>query len=187
MPLEKQQSALLLKGWITMRTVIKWIDRISDLSGAIAGILLVTSFFLVMSEIVARGMFSTTLYITEEYSGYLVVAITFFALSYTLKHKGHIRMTFLQTVLKNKPNLQVNLERYTLLVGMVTMAVITYTSFNYFLDSYQSGLRSMQISRTYLAIPHSFIPLGSGIMALQFFGEILRTFLPEAKEIRSTQ
>ena len=175
-------AALLLKGWIPMRTVIKWIDRISDLAGVIAGILLVASFLLVMSEIVARGMFNTTLYITEEYSGYLMVAITFFALAYTLKHKGHIRMTFLQTVVEKKPALKVNLERYALVVGLVTMAAITYTSFNFFLDSYQSGVRSMQISRTYLAIPHSFIPLGSGIMVLQFFGEILRTFLPEAKE-----
>ena len=159
-----------------MKTVIKWIDRISELSGILAGILLVASFLLVMSEIVARGIFSTTLYITEEYSGYLMVAITFFALSYTLKYKGHIRMTFLQTVLEKKPVLKLNLERYALVVGMVTMALITYTSFNFFMDSFQSGIRSMQISRTPLAIPHAFIPIGSGLMVLQFFGEILRTF-----------
>lgn len=130
---------------------------------------------LIGSEIILRSLFSKTLYITEEYSGYLMAMLTFCALGFTLRERGHIRMTFLQKVVKGKP--RVLLDMVCCLIGFGFCLVFTYYTAVLFLDSAASGSRSMQISQTYLAIPQAFLPFGALIFTLQFLGEFLKNIL----------
>jgi TRAP-type C4-dicarboxylate transport system permease small subunit len=156
-----------------MEKVLRWSDRIASLGGALSGAGICLGVLLVTAEIVMRTFFSRTLYITEEYTGYLMTGLTFLALGYTLREKGHIRMTFLHTTLHGKKRLL--LEAICLLTGLVFTLLMTWTTALFFWDSVVYGSRSMQISETYLAIPQFFLPLGSGIFALQFGAELLRT------------
>ncbi|MFZ5944183.1 MAG: TRAP transporter small permease subunit [Bacillota bacterium] len=158
-----------------MEKFIKISDRISQGTGIIAGFMMILALVMVLVEIVLRTFFSKTLYITEEYTAYLMVGITFIGLAYTLKEKGHIRMSFLQTVLRDKARMY--LEIYALIVGLIFFTLITYTTTNFFWDSVVSQSRSMSITSTYLAIPQFFMPLGSLIMTLQFIAEIMRTIV----------
>ncbi|MDW7684465.1 MAG: TRAP transporter small permease, partial [Bacillota bacterium] len=130
-----------------MEKFINIVDRINQSTGIITGFMMILATVMVISEIITRTVFSKTLYITEEYTGYLMVGITFVGLAYTLKEKGHIRMTFLQTVLKGKARLY--LEVYALTIGLIFFIIITYTTAGFFWDSVLSQTRSMQISSTY--------------------------------------
>lgn len=130
---------------------------------------------LTLTEIILRTFFSKTTYISEEYTGYLMVAITFLALSYTLKEKGHIRMTLLHSVVKGKA--RVFLDIYAFIVGFAICAVITYTTSQFFWGSVVSQTRSMHVSGTYLAVPQFFMPLGFFMMSVQFLAEITRSIL----------
>ena len=136
---------------------------------------MLVSTLLVLAEILVRSAFSKTLYITEEYSGYLVAAMTFLALAYTLKDKGHIRMTFLHTMAKGRAKVFVDIFAYS--IGFVFCALLTYTAADLFWDSVVTQSRSMQISQTYLAIPQFFMPFGTLVMALQFAAEAARSML----------
>ncbi|MFZ7102137.1 MAG: TRAP transporter small permease subunit [Peptococcaceae bacterium] len=156
-----------------MERFIRFCEKISQGAGFIAGMMMIGGLALVLGEIVLRGIFDKTLYITEEYTGYLMVAITFLGLAVTLKEKGHIRMVFLQKLLKGKSRLI--LDMYAFLVGTLTFAVVTYTTSRFFWDSVISQSRSMQISETYLAIPQFFMPLGSLLITLQFLAELLKS------------
>ncbi len=156
-----------------MEKVLRWSDRIASLGGALSGIGICLGVLLVTAEIVMRTFFSKTLYITEEYTGYLMTGLTFLALGYTLKEKGHIRMTFLHTALHGKKRLV--LDMCCFFAGLVFTLLMTWTTALFFWDSVVFGSRSMQISETYLAVPQFFLPLGSGVFALQFGAEFLRT------------
>lgn len=158
-----------------MEKFIRICDRLSEYTGWVAGVMLLGGLALVILEILARTLFSATLYITEEYSGYLMAAITFLALAYTLKDKGHIRMTFLHSVVKGKG--RVALDMYAFAAGMVVSAVITFTTARFFWDSVVSQTRSMQISETYLAIPQFFMPLGALVLTIQFAAELGRSLV----------
>jgi TRAP-type C4-dicarboxylate transport system permease small subunit len=157
-----------------MEAIIKLIDRISNAFGRISGVLMLLAVILVIGEVVARGIFDGTLYITEEYTAYLMVAVTFLGFAYTLKEKGHIRMGFLHKFVK-KEKKRLILDLYSFLVGFIVFALITYSTFNFFWDSVLTGTRSMQLSRTYLAIPQFALPLGSFLITLQFASELLKT------------
>jgi TRAP-type C4-dicarboxylate transport system permease small subunit len=158
-----------------MKSVIRWIDRISGLGGALAGVMLCIGLVLIAAEIVVRSAFDSTLFITEEYAGYLMCGLTFCALGYTLRDKGHIRMTFLLKVVRGRP--QIYLELVCFAVGLLFCAALTWFTWLFFWDSVVSRSQSMQISETYLAIPQFFMPLGALVMTLQFFGEILRALV----------
>ena len=156
-----------------MKKLIHRIDGLSDLAGAVSAVMLCASLLMVILEVTLRSFFSKTIYITDEYTGYLMVGITFFGLSYCLKEKGHIRMTVLHRFLKDKK--RAYLELFTFVIGFCLMAIVAYTTFLFFWESVEYQTQSMQISKTYLAIPKSMLPLGTVIFALQFLGEILRT------------
>ena len=158
-----------------MQLFVRFCDRLSVLCGIAAGVLMVASTLLVLVEIVVRSAFSKTLYITEEYSGYLMAAMTFLALAYTLKDKSHIRMTFLHTLVKGRARIWVDIFAFT--AGFAFSAVLTYTCADFFWDAVATSSRSMQISQTYLAIPQFFMPFGTLVMTLQFAGEAIRSIL----------
>lgn len=158
-----------------MESFIRFCDRLSLYGGVLSGILMITALVLVCSEMAVRTVFSKTLYITEEYTGYLMAALTFLALAYTLRDKSHIRMVFIHEVLKGKARTLVDL--YAFAAGFLFCAVLTYNCADFFLDAIRTGSRSMQISATPLAIPQFFMPLGSLILTLQFAAEFCRAII----------
>lgn len=158
-----------------MESFVRLCDRLATACGVASGFLMVVSTLLVLSEVVVRTAFSKTLYITEEYSGYLMAALTCLALAYTLKEKSHIRMTFLHTIAKGRAKIGVDVFAY--LVGFVFCALLTYTTGEFFWDAVVTSSRSMQISQTYLAIPQFFVPFGTFVMTLQFAAEAVRSIM----------
>jgi TRAP-type C4-dicarboxylate transport system permease small subunit len=165
-----------LKGGEKMEKVSKAIDKLSQLFGIISGVIMLCGVILVIAEILARTLFDSTLYITEEYTAYFMVAITFLGLAYTLKEKGHIRMVFLHNIVKGG-KARAYLDLYSFVVGLIIFFIITVVSTEFFWDSIVSGSRSMQISKTYLAIPQFAMPLGSLLITLQFASELIKTVL----------
>jgi|SRR5699024_1520337 len=159
-----------------MAAIVRIIDKISNAFGLIAGITMILGVVLVLTEVVVRSIFDSTIYITQEYTAYFMVAITFFGLAYTLKEKGHIRLTFLHKIVKPGKGRTI-LDIYAFICGFVIFAIITYATFDFFLSTYAAGTRSMQITKTYLAIPQFAMPLGSFIITLQFIAEILKSII----------
>lgn len=160
-----------------MRGFVRMIDRISNVFGVIAGIFMILGMVLVLTEVVAR-FFNKTIYITGEYTAYFMVAITFLGLAYTLKEKGHIRMTFLHNLkIFKSGKVRAYLEMYTLLIGFILFSIITVVTAQYFWDSVVTDTRSMQVSQTPLAIPQFAMPLGSLLITLQFVAEFFRSII----------
>jgi len=159
-----------------MEKVIRFVDQTNKVFAYIAGALMILSVALIITEIVARAVFNSTIYITTEYTAYFMVGITFLGLAYTLKDKAHIRMTFIYKIFKG-PKARMILELYTNIVGLAAFLIITSATFHFFLDSLVSGTQSMQLTKTYLAIPQFILPLGSLLLSLQFFAEISRTVI----------
>lgn len=158
-----------------VKKIINTLDKVSAFGGILSGVMMCVGLLLIVSEILLRSVFSKTLYVTEEYAGYLMAMLTFCALGYTLRERGHIRMTFLHKVVLGRP--RVYLDMACFVVGFGFCVILTYFTFIFFWDSVVTGSRSMQISRTYLAIPQAFLPFGALIICLQFLGEFLRSLL----------
>jgi len=155
-----------------MKKLINAIDKISGFGGWTAGIMTVIALLIVCSEIVTRSIFGKTLYISDEYSGYLMAMLTFFGLAYTLRERGHIRMMFLVHFLKGRRKVIYNMG--CSVVGFLFSVSLVWFTFEFFWDSVINKTQSMQITESYLAIPQAFLPVGSFFMMLQFVSEFLK-------------
>ena len=155
-----------------MKKIINLIDKISGFNGWVAGIMMAVALVLTVVEIVARTGFSKTLYVADEYSGYLMAMLTFSGLAYTLRERGHIRMMMLPHFIKGRKRVVFNMVCYV--VGFVFCVALTWFTFVFFWDSVTSESRSMHVSETYLAIPQFFMPFGALLMAMQFLAEFLK-------------
>ena len=127
---------------------------------------------LVAAEIVYRSGFSKTLYITDEYCGYMMTMVTFCGLAYTLRERGHIRIMILPHFIKGRRGVIFNMICFV--AGFVFCMAFTWFTFVFFWDSVVNGSRSMHVSETYLAIPQFFMPFGALLMTIQFLAEFLK-------------
>jgi TRAP-type C4-dicarboxylate transport system permease small subunit len=155
-----------------MKKLINFIDNLSGLSGWAAGIMMAIAFVLTVAEIIMRTGFSKTLYIADEYSGYLMAMLTFCGLAYTLRERGHIRMMMLPHFIKGRKRVIFNMICY--IIGFVFCMAFTGFTFVFFWDSVVNESRSMHVSETYLAIPQFLMPFGALLMTLQFLAEFLK-------------
>ena len=158
-----------------MKRCIRAIDALSGFIGGLAGVLLCAGLVLTAAEILLRSTADRTLFITDEYLGYLMCGLTFCGLGYTLREKGHIRMTLIHGLVKGSGRLW--LDVVCLAVGLCFSAGITLFTGLFFWDSVATGSQSMQVSATYLAIPQAFMPLGALVLTLQFCSELLKGLL----------
>ena len=155
-----------------MKKLINAIDRVSGFGGWSAGVMMAGALLIVCSEIVARSIFGKTLYISDEYSGYLMAMLTFFGLAYTLRERGHIRMMFLVHFLKGRARIIYNMA--CMVVCFLFCLGLIWFTFEFFWDSVVNRTQSMQITETYLAVPQAFLPVGSFFLMLQFLSEFLK-------------
>lgn len=158
-----------------MKSLIRGIDRISLVSGYLAGAMTFLGLLIVLVEIFVRSLFDGTTYITEEYSGYLMCGLVFCGLANTLKQNGHIRMVFIHKLFSGRPRLY--LEMSCMLVSLGFCLVLIYSTMDLFWDSYVNDSQSMQITETYLAVPQFFMPLGAILLALQFVSGLMKGLL----------
>jgi TRAP-type C4-dicarboxylate transport system permease small subunit len=158
-----------------VKAVIRAVNAFSGFGGWLAVIMICLALGLALSEILSRSLFNKTLYITEEYSGYLMCTLTFSSLAYTLRERGHIRMVFVLRMLSARGRHFLNLVCHS--VGLLFGIGFTGFCFIFFWDSVVSGSQSMQVSETYLAVPQVFMPLGALMLTLQFLGEIFKDIL----------
>lgn len=158
-----------------MKRLIKTMDAISAVAGALAAALLVIALLLNSTEILIRSTIDRTLFLTDEYSGYLMCGLTFLALAYTLREKGHIRMTIIHSLVKDRARLHLDTVCY--LVGTLFSGFVSYHAASLCWDSLATGSQSVQLSATYLAVPQFFMPLGAVILTQQFISEFLKNLL----------
>jgi TRAP-type C4-dicarboxylate transport system permease small subunit len=158
-----------------MKRLIKIMDTISAMAGALAAALLVIALILNSVEILIRSTIDRTLFITDEFSGYMMCGLTFLALAYTLREKGHIRMTIMHSLVKNRARLHLDTVCYV--IGALFSAFVTYHAASLFWDSVATGSQSVQLSATYLAVPQFFMPFGALLLTQQFVSELLKNLL----------
>ena len=140
------------------RLFIEMARKLSYGSAFLASLLLVVLTLLILTEITLRSFFNTSTMLSDEYSGYLYLALVCFGFGYTFLKDGHIRITVLTSRLSTKASSLVDI-----LAGSVTLAVLFFALYRTALltfDSYQMGVVSEGVSATPIYLAQLSLPLG---------------------------
>jgi TRAP-type C4-dicarboxylate transport system permease small subunit len=148
--------------------------------GYIAAALLVTLAGLVILSIVSR-LLGTYVPGVTEYSGYAMAGASFFALAYTFRERGHIRVGILLNILHGRARWLV--EIWCLLVASFFSGFLAFYLVKMTRVSWQLGDRSEGADAIHLWIPQTLVGAGAVVLAICVLHQLIRVLfgaeLPE--------
>lgn len=151
-----------------MQKACNLIKNTSFFFGFVSGACIVSGCALIIAEIILRSFFHHTLYVADEYTGYLMAVSSFLGLAYTEESNGHIRMELIDYLKERFPKLIYFIKKTSYILAAIFALYLTAVTWKHFYSSYTSHERSYQVSETLLAIPQFFLPLGSFMLFLQY-------------------
>lgn len=128
------------------------------------GLFLLTSFY-ITADVIGRKFFHISSAVTDEMGGYALALGGMWALAYTLRTGGHVRIDILLPHLP--PRVQALLNYAALAsMGFFTSMVAWY-AWRVALDSFDGSAKAMSFVQTPLFVPQSLMAVGFSVLGLE--------------------
>jgi TRAP-type C4-dicarboxylate transport system permease small subunit len=158
-----------------MKKIANLIDKASQVGAYLSGFFMILIVILILVEIFLRTFFKTSTLIADEYSAYFFVVVVLFGLPYTLKEKGHIRISIITSRLNKK--LQLIFDIAAIAIALTLCLFICYHSILMVYDAYSLEMTADSIAETPIYIPQIVIPIGFILFSFQFIAELLKRII----------
>lgn len=169
--------------------LINWLVRLNDALGTLAiwvsGLLLVYVVGHVSVEIVARSFFDVSTHSMDEFVGYAVGAMTFLSLAYTFRERKHIRVSILQSFVRGRAAIAVEVICIVLTFAMT--AFLARYIFRTFARDWNRGTVSPTLTETPIWIIDGVILLGLILFLLQLLTSLVLTIRDGVPEPAPTE
>lgn len=151
----------------------KLVDKSSAILARVTAGMLVVMMLLITTEVLAR-LLGTSTRVADEFSGYLMVILTFWGTAEVARRERHIRVTVFAD--RMSPGVQRLLARLSNVLGFVLLAMLLYAASQLALGSFQSGAITTGVFQIKRYIPQSAIPIGLLFAALQLANQTVKAF-----------
>lgn len=160
-----------------MRAYVRMMDALSRLGGLAAMLLLASAVVVVCQMIVVRYFLGASTIWQTEFVIYSIMAATFIGSPYVLLYKAHVGVDLI-------PNLSGPRLRYwlDLVAGVLSLAfcgVLAWSSWDYFHEAWSGGWTTETVWALPLWIPLLPLPVGFGLLCLQYVAELAKVQWPE--------
>ena len=146
-----------------------------SLGHRIAQLATVAMMGLITCDVIARNLFHTSLLISDEVSGYLLVMMTFFGISYSLRSGSLLRIEFLLFALPKR--LRGIIDVVFDLVALVVCCVLLRSMIRFTWITWEREAVAPTLIETPLWIPQLAMPLGMLILVIAFLLELRASIL----------
>ena len=155
-----------------MDAFIRGITLVSRGCGIFAASLVAASVVIVCEMVFLRYVLNQNTIWQTDFVTFSLVAATFIGAPYLLLSRGHVNVDVLPLYLGPKGRFRLALAAALMsLAFCVVMAVLT---FNFWHEAFENNWRSESMWRARLWIPYSAMPIGLGIISLQYVAEIIK-------------
>ncbi len=149
---------------------IRAIHTLSRACGALAAFCLGSACVVVCQMVVARYILGTSTIWQNEFVTFAVVAATLLGSPYVLLTRGHVNVDLLPHYLT--PGARRWLALFASALGWVACATLTWTGWQYFHEAWTFGWVTPSLWAPPLWIPLLPLPLGLGLLTLQYSADI---------------
>lgn len=125
---------------------------------------------LISTEVIARNVFSVSLLISDEFSGYLLVIMSFFGIAYSLRSGALLRIEFILLALSPRLRAMVDVIYDVLAIGV--SAVLFYAVIVFTWSTWERHMVAPTLIETPLWIPELAMPFGCLILIIGFLLEL---------------
>jgi TRAP-type mannitol/chloroaromatic compound transport system permease small subunit len=157
-----------------MRGVVRAVDSVSRLFGAIAAVLVIVLVVLMLYDVLLRYVFHAPTIWGNDLNTWLMGASFVLSIAYAMATDSHVRVDLLYTA-RTRHRIRVfDLIGLTLIV-LPTVAFLTWGLLDHFLAAYRTGERSGTGGWNPITWPFKLMLLvGFAIFALQIVAEIVK-------------
>jgi TRAP-type C4-dicarboxylate transport system permease small subunit len=161
-----------------IETVSSGPSRIENTSETLCALFLLAMIVLIGAEAIARNVFGTSLQITDEVGGYLLVALTFLSMPVAEAHGAFHRVELIQS--KLTPSGRIISQIVFDLMSLIASALITWQLTRLVLNAWRAEDVAPTPLQTPLWMPQASMAIG---MALLCFA-LIRTMIAKARHLR---
>ena len=150
-----------------------WIAAVhaaSRLFGVVAALLILVSIGVVCQMVFVRAVLGQSSIWQTEFVTFGLVAATFIGAPYILLTRGHVAVDVLPLMVATPARRQLHL--WGSLIALTFCGFFLYASIPWWWDAFESGHTTPSIWRARLWIPYLSVPVGLGLLCLQFLAEI---------------
>jgi len=154
-----------------MDLYIRGIKQVSQLCGIVAASLIGLGVLVVCDMVFERYVLNLTTIWQTDFVTYSLIAATFIGSPYVLMTRGHVNVDILP--LHSGPRVRFWLALLTTLTAIGFCLVMVVLTYLYWQDAWTQNWRSDTMWRARLWIPYAAMPIGLGILTLQYAAELL--------------
>jgi TRAP-type C4-dicarboxylate transport system permease small subunit len=159
------------------RTVIAAVEGLSKLFAGAAVLLLAAAMLVICQMVFARYVFRWPTIWQTDFVVYAATAAVFVGAPYVLMTKGHVGVDVIEMLVK--PRTRRRLQWLGSILGLAFCVAMFVASWMYFQEALEEGWTTSSIWRLPLWIPILPMPVGFGLLCLQYVAELLK--LKDAK------
>lgn len=148
------------------------VDQVSRLAGAISMILLLAAVLVVCEMIVVRYILNASTIWQTEFVIYSLMAATFVGSPYVLLYHGHVGVDLVPSM--SGPRVRFWLEFVGSLISLAFCAVLAWAGWIFLHEAVVGGWRTDTVWSLPLWIPLLPLPLGIGLLCLQYLSEMIK-------------
>ncbi len=150
---------------------IEGVRFLSRVAGVIAAALVALAVLVICDMVIERyGLNRTTIWQIDVVT-YSIVGATFVGSSYVLMHRGHVNVDILPLWLG--PTGRYWLAMFTTILSLAFCVVLLIACTRYWQEAYNENWKSNTVWRARLWIPYLSMPIGIGLLVLQYVAELL--------------
>lgn len=150
---------------------VRTVQIISSVAGWSSALMILTAVFLTCQMIFVRFALNGSTVWQTEIVVYLVIAATLVGLPFVQVQRGHVNVDLIPLALKGKARFW--LAIVTLTLSIVITAVMLFYGGEYWHFAWSRGWTSDTVTAVPLWIPYLSLPVGFGLLLLQFFADLV--------------
>jgi TRAP-type C4-dicarboxylate transport system permease small subunit len=142
------------------------VERLSEASGYVSGVLILASMLVVCYGVLLRYFLGASTIWQTELAIYFLMFAAFVGGAYGLKHGDHVRIDLVVNRFSGRTRTLINLV--AALMGLSLIVVIGIIGLVLWWETTVAGRRSGTAWNPPLTYPYFIVPLGMGLIALQY-------------------
>lgn len=154
-----------------MDVFLRLVRFLSQACGVAAAGLLLAATVVVCQMVFVRYALGTSTVWQSDFVTFAIVASTFIGAPYVLLHKGHVSVDIIPLYLRGRLRFAMALVSY--LLAFVFCLTVAWFGLGYFHEALSGGWRTETVWALPLWIPLLPLPVGMGLLALQYVADIL--------------
>jgi TRAP-type C4-dicarboxylate transport system permease small subunit len=155
-----------------MRGLSRGLEVLSEAGGWLAGAVVLALTAMIVAAVLARRVLGAPILAADEISGYLLLAIVFLGLAYTMKTGGHIRTDLLLAHVPGRVRRVLELGATAL--GLVFTAALLAGNGVLVAEYWSRGTLSFRYLQLPLWMPATLLVAGALLLLLQLLAQLLR-------------